>query len=383
MKKVTTMDILKKNHKEKKEHYRISQHQLYMVMPDVWRKLRRANKIDKKYKPVTRRIALISYLTRPLQLLQNNIYRRSLNRIDFHDNQPLFILGHWRSGTTFLHYTLAKDQQFGYLCNYQNFVFNVALLSRKSLRAISRIWFPKKRPQDNIKMSPYYPAEEEQPFTTISTRSGMHTFFFPRNRMYFDKYNLFKGISAREKRLWRKDYLWLLRNISLYMDKKPLLLKNPHNTSRVRELLELFPNAKFIFLHRDPYTTFLSTLHLWDTVIRTQFFQEVSDEEIRELAIYMFRETLRKYMDDRELIPKGNLIEIPYAELDANPLETVKKIYQELAIPNYQDAEPHIIQHLEKVKDYKKNVFRELPEDLKKRIHRELKFYIDAFGYEP
>lgn len=376
------MDILKKNNKPPKERYRISQHQLYLVLPDVWRKLKRANKIDKKYRPVTRRIALISYLTRPLQVLQNNIYRRAMKRISYKEHPPLFILGHWRSGTTFLHYTLSKDKQFGYLCNYQNYAFNIALLSRKGLRAISRVWFPKKRPQDNIKMSPYYPAEEEQPFTTISTRSGMHTFFFPRNRMYFDKYNLFKGISTREKRLWRKDYLCLLRNISFYMEDKPLLLKNPHNTGRVRELLELFPNAKFIFLHRDPYTTFLSTMHLWDTVIRTQFFQEVSDEEIKEMVIYMFRETLRKYMDDRNLIPEGNLIEIPYAELDADPLETVKKIYSELGIPNYDQAEPSILKHLEKVRDYKKNVFRELPEDMKERIYKEMKFYFDAFGYE-
>lgn len=376
------MDILKKSNKPPKERYRISQHQLYLVMPDVWRKLKRANKIDKKYRPVTRRIALISYLTRPLQVLQNNVYRHAMKKISYDERPPLFILGHWRSGTTFLHYILSKDKQFGYLCNYQNYAFNIALLSRKGLRAISRIWFPKKRPQDNIKMSPYYPAEEEQPFTTISTRSGMHTFFFPRNRMYFDKYNLFKGISAREKRLWQRDYLWLLRNISFYTGNKPLLLKNPHNTSRVRELLELFPNAKFIFLHRDPYTTFLSTMHLWDTVIRTQFFQEVSDEEIKEMVIYMFRETLRKYMDDRSLIPKGNLIEIPYAELDVNPLETVKKIYVELSIPNYDQAEPFILKHLEKVKDYKKNVFRELPEELKERIYKEMKFYFDAFGYE-
>ncbi|MDD3095213.1 MAG: sulfotransferase [Candidatus Neomarinimicrobiota bacterium] len=376
------MDVLKKGLKTNEKRYRISQHQLYLVLPDVWRKLKRANKIDKKYQPVARRIAWISYLTRPLQLLQNSLNRRVLREISFEDKPPLFILGHWRSGTTFLHYTLSKDKQFGYLCNYQNYAFNIALLSRKGLRAISRLWFPEKRPQDNIKMSPYYPAEEEQPFTTISTRSGMHTFFFPRNRMYFDKYNLFKGINAREKRLWQRDYMWLLRNISLYMENKPLLLKNPHNTGRVRELLELFPNAKFIFLHRDPYTTFLSTLHLWNTVIRTQFFQEVGDQEIREMAIYMFRETLRKYLDERELIPKGNLVEVPYAELDADPGETVKMIYEKLGIPGYAKAEPDIRKHLEKVKDYKKNVFRELPEEQKARIYREMKFYFDAFGYE-
>ena len=250
------------------------------------------------------------------------------------------------------------------------------------MRALSRPLFPKERLQDNIKVSPYYPAEEEQPFTMISTRSGMHTFFFPRNRMYFDKYNVFKGISPREKKLWQRDYVYLLRNISLYNGNKPLLLKNPHNTGRVRELLELFPNAKFIFLHRDPYKVFLSTLHMYDKVVRSQFFHDVGDKEIRDLVLYISRETLRKYLDERELIPEGNLIEVAYSDLSENPLETVKRIYEQLKLPDFSEAQEEIKHHIDSVRDYKKNVFKELDPELKERVRKELDFYFKAFGYE-
>ncbi|MDZ7820332.1 MAG: sulfotransferase [Candidatus Marinimicrobia bacterium] len=172
------MDILKENRQRRKKKYVISQHQLYMVRPDVWRKLKRANRIDREYRFLARRIGLYSYLSRPLQFIQSSINRKKLRRIDLSGKAPVFVIGHWRSGTTFLHYLLSKDRRFGYLCNYQAFIFNIALLSKKMMRAISRPFFPEERPQDNIKMSPYYPAEEEQPFTTFSTRSGMHTFFF-------------------------------------------------------------------------------------------------------------------------------------------------------------------------------------------------------------
>ncbi len=376
------MDIIKNDHKDKKRRYKITQHQLSLVRPDVWRKLKRANEIDKPYRPMARRVALMSYLSRPFQVLQNNINRKKLNRIRFDGQPPLFIIGHWRTGTTFLHNLLHKDRRFGYLCNYQTFVFTVALLSKKLMRALSRPFFPGERSQDNIKVSPYYPAEEEQPFTMISTRSGMHTFFFPRNRSYFDKYNVFKGITAKEKRKWQRDYLYLLKNISLYNDQKPLLLKNPHNTGRVKELLELFPGAKFIFLHRDPYTVFLSTLHMYDKVVRTQFFHAFSDEEIRDLVMYISRETLKKYLADRALIPEGQLIEVSYADLDEHPYETVKRIYETLDLPDFSVAEPDIRKHLDDVKDYKKNVFRELDPELKARVRKELDFYFDAFGYE-
>lgn len=376
------MDIIKNDNKTAKKRYVISQHQLYLSRPDVWRKLKRENTIDKKYRPMTRRIAFMSYLSRPLQLLQNNLFRRSLKRINFEDNPPLFVIGHWRTGTTFMHNLLHLDKRFGYLSNYQAFIFTVALLSPKLMRILSKPLFPDERSQDNIKVGPLYPAEEEQPFSMISTRTGMQTFFFPKNRMYFDKYNVFKGISIREKRLWRRDYIYLLRNISLYNGKKPLLLKNPHNTGRVKELLELFPHAKFIFLHRDPYTVFLSTLHMYDKVVRTQFFNEVTDKEIEDLVMYISRETLQKYLDDRHLIPEGNLIEIAYKDLSENPYETVKKIYDTLSLPDFKEVEPAIKKHLEEVKNYKKNVFKELSPEQKKRVRKELDFYFREFGYE-
>jgi hypothetical protein len=376
------MDIIKNDNKTAKKRYVISQHQLYLSRPDVWRKLKRENTIDKKYRPMTRRIAFMSYLSRPLQLLQNNLFRGNLKRINFEDNPPLFVIGHWRTGTTFMHNLLHLDKRFGYLSNYQAFIFTVALLSPKLMRILSKPLFPEERSQDNVKVSPTYPAEEEQPFSMISTRSGLQTFFFPRNRMYFDKYNVFKGISVREKRLWRRDYIYLLRNISLYNHKKPLLLKNPHNTGRVKELLELFPHAKFVFLHRDPYTVYLSTLHMYDKVVRTQFFHDVTDKEIEDLVMYISRETLQKYLDDRHLIPEGNLIEIAYKDLSEKPYETVKKIYETLSLPDFKEVEPAIKKHLEEVKNYKKNVFKELTPEQKARVRKELDFYFREFGYE-
>jgi len=147
-------------------------------------------------------------------------------------------------------------------------------------------------------------------------------------------------------------------------------------------LLELFPHAKFIFLHRDPYTVFLSTLHMYDKVVRTQFFHDVSDKEIEDLVMYMSRETLQKYLDDRHLIPEGNLIEVPYKDLSGKPYETVKRIYEELSLPDFKEVEPAIQQHLDEVKNYKKNVFKELSPEQKKRVRKELDFYFKEFNYE-
>lgn len=46
---------------------------------------------------------------------------------------------------------------------------------------------------------------------------------------------------------------------------KPLLIKSPVHTARVALLLRLFPRARFVYVHRDPLTTFASAAHMANT----------------------------------------------------------------------------------------------------------------------
>ena len=41
-----------------------------------------------------------------------------------------------------------------------------------------------------------------------------------------------------------------------------LLIKSPVHTGRVKLLLDLFPNAQFIYIHRNPYQVFKSAVHM-------------------------------------------------------------------------------------------------------------------------
>ncbi|MCO5229780.1 MAG: sulfotransferase [Chitinophagales bacterium] len=278
---------------------------------------------------------------------------------------------------------MSKDPQFAYLSNYKAFLLNVSLLGRTWLKFILSPLMPDKRPQDNVPMSVDAPAEEEQPFTNLSTRSGMMSFFFPRNLSYHKKYNLFQGITKREKRLWKNDYTYLLKLISFSNGgDRPLVLKNPHNTSRVKELLELFPNAKFLFIHRNPYEVFHSSRHLYHTMISSQFLQDFSDEEVDERVFYNFSSTMKKYIEEYQLIPKGNLIEVSFDELEDNPLGAMKMIYSKLQIPNFEVAQPFMEEYLNKVKNYKKNRFPDLDDNYIHRINKEWDFAFQHWSYE-
>lgn len=363
-----------------KGNYELKDHQLSISLPKIWLRLIRDNKIENR--AMFWKITLFVILTWPFQLIQRLVFNRKIKSVDLEKQPPVFILGHWRSGTTHLHYTLAKDPQFSYLGSYQAFLMNVVLLGRTWLKTILSPLMPKTRPQDNIKMTVDAPAEEEQPLTNMSNYSGMQSFFFPKNISYHDKFNLFKGIRPFEKRRWQRHYTYLLKLISYANGERQLLLKNPHNTGRVLELLELFPNAKFVFIHRDPYSVFHSSCHLYHTVLKSQFLHEFSDVEIEERVLYNFETTMGKYLEERHLIPKKNLVEVSFDELEQNPMATVEKIYQGIGLDGLENARPLIEEYLKSVEGYSKNRFPKLEESQIEAINQRWDFAFSTWNYE-
>jgi len=369
---------------EKKKPIKVRGHLLYNAYPKVWKQLKKENKIEGIYKKKAFYISLLSTLTSPLIWLQHVLFDKKIEAVSFEGKPPLFILGHWRSGTTHLHYLFHNDPQFGTLSNYQSFLFNVAMLSKSWLKVLLSPLMPETRPQDNVKVNPDLPAEEEQPLSVMSICTGFHTWSFPSNKSYFNKYNIFEGITPEEKKQWQKDYLKVLKNIAFFNDDKPLVLKNPHNTSRVKELLELFPDAKFVFIHRNPYDVFVSTRHLMFRGVQPQFLEFTSHKEIEDLIMYYFEKTMKKYIAERDLIPKENLVEVGFDEMEGyeNSKAQMQRMYKELNLPGFEEALPNIEAYLSSVKNYKKNKFRNIRPEIKERINKEWKFAFDEWGYE-
>ena len=365
----------------RKKRFKVKEHQLYTVLPKVWKELKRENHIDKVYRFRARRIGFLSRLFAAGFFAQRILYSKKINSISLEDHPPVFILGLWRTGTTHLHYLMARDTQFGYLKNHQAFTFNFSLLSLDRLNKILSIFVPGRRPQDNVRVTLDDPAEDEQPFCTTTTRSSIHSFFFPKNRSYFQKYHLFEGISEEERNKWKQDYLYLLKGIAFYGKKKKLLLKNPHNTGRVKELLELFPRAKFVFIHREPSTVFRSTRKLYNRMISSQFLQYCSQKEIEHMILEVNAKILRKYLSEKALIPKGHLVEIGFDALESAPMASMEKIYTNLGLKGFEAAAPQMRDYLNSVSEYKRNTYRPLPKPLQERIQIKWDFWFKEFGY--
>lgn len=120
----------------------------------------------------------------------------------------------------------------------------------------------------------------------------------------------------------------------------------------------MFPNAKFIYLMRNPYTVFESTRSFFTNTITLCNCRKFLRRSWKKTIIEVYTRLYRKYEEDKKLIPAGNLIEIKFEDFEADALAMTEKIYRTLAIPGFEAAKADIAAYLDKKKGYKKNAYK-------------------------
>jgi len=174
---------------------------------------------------------------------------------------PLFVLGIWRSGTTHLHNLLARDERF-VAPTYYEALYPHTFLTTQWLHAsfIDRI-IPHRRPMDNMFMGMNEPQEDEFALSCLTQLSFGLSWVFPRRAAHYDRFLTMRDCTAAEIERWKAALHFFVQKLT-YKHALPLVLKSPPHTARIRLLLDVFPNARFVHIHRNPYDVFRSACHL-------------------------------------------------------------------------------------------------------------------------
>lgn len=281
---------------------------------------------------------------------------------------PLFVLGHFRSGTTHLQQLLAADPRFASPTLYQVF-FPHTFLSTEALNAqFVQFFLPRIRGFDNVRQHAQMPHEDEIAMCTVGGYTSYLSFTFPRRADYYDRFLTFQQAEEFERQRWSKGLMWLLKKLT-YRHGKPLVLKSPPHTCRIALLLQMFPNAKFVHIHRDPYTVFQSTMHLHRRALKLTRLQHEPAFDWEERTLRLYREMYDVYFQERNMIPSGHLCEVAFDDLERDPIGQLQRIYQDLSLPAFEECESSVRDYLATVGDYKRNQFSELS-----RSHRDAIF---------
>lgn len=266
---------------------------------------------------------------------------------------PVFILGHWRSGTTLLHNLMTQDPSSAFVTTYHA-VFPNNLKSQWLLRPLMRTFMPDVRPGDNLKLAVHLPQEDEYAISNVTHRSYYHVFYFPRSyRDYYKDYVRFEDASSTVIDSWNRTYERIVKRAVINSTGNRPVLKNPVNTGRIRNLTQIFPEANYVFMMRNPVVTYLSAKKFFSQLYPTVNLEEFSTGEIVEMVLEIYINLLGDYLRDRELIHPDRLLEIRYEEFELNPLEYLEQIYSRFGFNDLDKALPSFTSYLQTQKDHK------------------------------
>ena len=297
------------------------------------------------------------------------------------DQPPIFVIGHWRTGTTFLHDLFSVDPNLAYPTTYECFFPHHFPLTEGHLDRVMKVLLPKKRPQDDVPVGFDRPQEEEFGMMMLGQGTPYITHAWPRMGPADSDYLDFKGLSAAAKKKWADAYMWFYRRLALKHG-KPLVMKTPANAARLKLLTKLFPDARYVYLARNPLSVFPSTVKLWRALYSVQGLHNPPrlDPWLDDYVLDMFVRLTEDYEEDRHLIPKNRLVELRYEDFVKDPIASMRDIYRRLDIPGFDQAEAPMRAFLAARSEHKVSRY-ELPARLKRKVVERLKPYIERFGY--
>lgn len=299
---------------------------------------------------------------------------------------PIILTGFPRSGTTFLHQLLCQNQELGYpttlqVSNPHTFFFLEgklpgwpARLGRKLYghwirfcwRGLQRDW---KREVDSVRESLASPSEDEYAMLMMrrSPMLGL-TMFRQLEGCYADRYTTLSNPVYRT--FWQQAWHRYLQRLSLYWGGRPLVCKSHFHQARISAILELFPRARFVYIHRHPEAVFSSWCHLM-SLLRPDLPRSAQSG----LFCLLYQRHVGAYLEQRTLLEESQLFEVGYDQLVADPSGTIERLSQRFSLPLSCDG---LFE-----KGYRTNRYPPLERNEQDQISRSLATFYEAFGYDP
>lgn len=320
----------------------------------------------------------------PLRWIELALYNKKISKHRI-EKDPIFVLGYYRSGTSYLHQCLVQDDRFGYHTNFQMVLPEVMLTTEKALVPVFEFICRVFNITDSVHRVPLsfrFPGEEDAAMTTyLDPRGAQWGYFFPKMMDdQFQKYVLLENISEAELEAWKQSFIYLIKKISLANNQKQLVLKSPPNTARIKQLLSMFPKAKFIFIHRNPYEVYASNKRFWGVVQKVYALQSSKSVDVNSIILDTYSQMMNRYLQEKDLVPPGQLTEVAYDDFVQNPVETLRNAYSALHLDDFVYCEQKMKAFTGTQKEFVQ-IKHGLPESELKIVAEKLEPFIRSWNY--
>ena len=337
-------------------------------------------KISFKYIPRFLYALFMSAITLPLRVIEKIRFQKKIKSTVISED-PIFIIGFYRTATTLLHILFSKDKRLGYMSNLDIFTALFNLSFEKTSRRILEKRLPKTRPMDNIEMNVDGPQEEAYAISTTLEFAAPNAMIFPQNYDYFVKYISLDECPEKDLKRWKDTYQYFVKKTTFKHEGKQLVLKDPANSTRIKHLLAMYPNAKFIYTYRDPYPLLCSLKLLFQKLMELSALQTWDEDVIDSKFIRQLGRFYSGFLKSKHLIPPENFYTLKYEDFIVNPLQYLKEIYEKFGLDDFEQVKPALQEYLVAKKNYKTNTHDITPKIIQ-TVNEELEDYRINHGYD-
>ena len=310
---------------------------------------------------------------------EEKLYREKIQDIEIQED-PAFIIGHWRSGTTYLHYLMSLDtENFAYPTTYQCFCPTVFLTFNEEARLyklLNKIMGTRTRAIDNMEFALTSPQEEEWMYLPLGGFSyALERLIFPKTGV--SDFNEIIRSSSDEKT--KELTLKIFKKLTFAYHKR-ILSKSPGHFSRIPVLKQLFPNSRFLFIVRNPYDVVFSMIHAKEILGKILSLQKSMPDDILSVAKFLasYSNVLKNNM---HLLKSNEYTLVRYEDLIKEPVQNIQTMYNTLGF-KYTDKYDKVLRiYVESMKGYKRNRF-DITSEVKALIYEACRRMFDDYGYE-
>lgn len=297
------------------------------------------------------------FLFEPFRLMEIILFEKKINKHELKED-PIFVLGHWRSGTSYLQGLLSQNKAYTSYTIYTFLFADVFILTQDWLKpilnAICKLFKIPFSFQRTI-MDLDTVGELESAMCSLCSPNSYTwgQLFSKKFKDWMIDFVQLNDAELTEK--WITDYDYLIRKLSYCNKGKRVLVKSPGDTGRSDLLLKKYPNAKFIFIERSPIDVFHSSRYLWSIIQKENSFNEVSNDQIDDYIIFGYKLLFDNYLEFKKIVPKNQLIEVRFDDLVTQPIDQLKAIYLYLSLKDFKESD--FIDYLKSTINQKKSTY--------------------------
>ena len=276
------------------------------------------------------------FLINHFSLLLDQLLFSQLKNI--HVERPVFITGHPRSGTTFLHRVLTQTGEFA--CFEFWHTLSPSLITRYALSPVERLLRKMGKSDILVKDSGHYTSLnsiEEEEFLLMGCYNSPLSMLFTSlafgNNDYWDIFHFEKQpVSLKNETIC---YLKAcFKRQIYYLERKQIIAKMPYAMLRYPSLLQAFPDAKFIYLIRSPHEVVPSYLSLIRAILDRYWKLDNLPLSIqKDVYNRVYQQSIKYYewverLEKTGILNPGQFLVLPYHQLKTDLTGVLKHILE-------------------------------------------------------